>query len=229
MGNKHQKPKNEIASQPHPQLTVHPFNELKLVDVPAASYKEFKDLVGCVMHFFENVTHCQCNKRKQRVLVITDRAFYCCSETGLIQRCHLVTDVKEILVGGKRELGLILNNSTDMLFEMPADKQQEVAFIIQSIQRAKKLPVAVVTEYTSSVPRERLNLKRPSCTNMEAVTKKDDLARSLQRITHDLQKKGMLNKDTHYSTLSAIVKEVELNRSRPGTTNIRRGRNSVIH
>eukprot|EP01060_Flectonema_neradi_P018361 TRINITY_DN2517_c0_g1_i2.p1 TRINITY_DN2517_c0_g1~~TRINITY_DN2517_c0_g1_i2.p1 ORF type:complete len:189 (+),score=19.16 TRINITY_DN2517_c0_g1_i2:45-611(+) len=171
MGNKHQKPKNVTASKPHSQLTVHPINKLKLVEVPAQATEGFKRMAGCVMHFFENVTQCCQRKwqKKRRVLILTDQAFYCCLKEGILSRCARVTDVKEIFVGEEGELGLKFNDNFDMLFEMPADKQQEVAFIIQSIQRVGELPVAVVTKYTSSVPREKLNLKEPPKLTVETA------------------------------------------------------------
>eukprot|EP01060_Flectonema_neradi_P018362 TRINITY_DN2517_c0_g1_i4.p1 TRINITY_DN2517_c0_g1~~TRINITY_DN2517_c0_g1_i4.p1 ORF type:complete len:187 (+),score=29.17 TRINITY_DN2517_c0_g1_i4:45-605(+) len=169
MGNKHQKPKNEVGpqpAQPPQKQEVHPVNNLKLVAAPAYAAKEYS---SAPMHFFEEVKRRNHKKGIKQVLVITPKSIYCGSKNGIIDRCARVAEVKEILVGEEGELGLKFNDNFDMLFEMPADKQQEVAFIIQSIQRVGELPVAVVTKYTSSVPREKLNLKEPPKLTVETA------------------------------------------------------------
>eukprot|EP01012_Entosiphon_sulcatum_P025688 TRINITY_DN31039_c0_g1_i1.p1 TRINITY_DN31039_c0_g1~~TRINITY_DN31039_c0_g1_i1.p1 ORF type:complete len:913 (+),score=178.97 TRINITY_DN31039_c0_g1_i1:27-2741(+) len=144
---------------------------LPTVNLPKEYETRLPGLADCVMHHFEPVLKISSKgKAQQRLFVLTDEYFYCCTPDGAVKRCHSVGDVTRVLYDNE-SMGIEMNGF-DFLFK-PAGESgslQELAEKIQKVQQrvkgleggAEPPPIPIEQADTSAPLAKQLKLKKPA-------------------------------------------------------------------
>jgi hypothetical protein len=116
------------------ELKADPRTGLEIIDIPADHEKYFRDLKGCLIHWFGVVDkYNRVYKIQKRVAIVSDQCIYLCRTDGSITRCVNIQAIQEILLTEQTAIGFRVGPPDfDMLIAVDTVQEREAIVHIVS-------------------------------------------------------------------------------------------------
>ena len=146
-------------AQPTSELKADPRTGLEILDIPSEHEKYFRDLKGCIIHWFGTVDkYNRVYKVQKRVAIFTDECIYLCRTDGGITRCVHIQAIQEMLLTEQTAIGFRVG---------PPDFDMLVA--VETVQAREDI-VHIVSKVYWSLTGQDLVIRRLSGDSGEAVS-----------------------------------------------------------